>query len=48
MTSDTSLSPALQRIRPDVRAMHAYVVQSYDGLLKMDAIENPFDLPAPL
>ena len=48
MTSDTSLSPALQRIRPDVRAMHAYVVQSSDGLLKMDAMENPFGLPAPL
>lgn len=36
---------ALARIRPDVRAMHAYTVQSADGLLKMDAMENPFGLP---
>jgi histidinol-phosphate aminotransferase len=35
----------LNRIRPDVRAMHAYTVQSADGLLKMDAMENPFGLP---
>ena len=25
--------------------MHAYVVQNSDGLLKMDAMENPFSLP---
>ncbi len=42
------LALALQRIRPDVRAMHAYVVQNSDGLLKMDAMENPFTLPANL
>ena len=28
--------------------MHAYVVQNSDGLLKMDAMENPFSLPADL
>ena len=39
---------ALERIRPDVRAMHAYVVQSSVGYLKMDAMENPFSLPASL
>lgn len=45
MTSDIpSLALALERIRPDVRAMHAYVVQNSDGLLKMDAMENPFTL----
>ena len=38
----------LDRIRPDVRAMHAYAVQGADGLLKMDAMENPFGLPAEL
>ena len=47
-SSPDSLSLALQRIRPDVRAMHAYVVQNSDGLLKMDAMENPFSLPADL
>ena len=45
MTTDSSLSPALQRIRADVRAMQAYVVQDSAGLLKMDAMENPFSLP---
>ena len=39
---------ALNRIRADVRAMHAYTVQAADGLLKMDAMENPFALPPAL
>ncbi len=39
---------ALARIRPEVRAMHAYVVQDASGLLKMDAMENPFTLPPEL
>jgi histidinol-phosphate aminotransferase len=39
---------ALARIRPDVRAMHAYSVQPSTGMLKMDAMENPFRLPAHL
>ncbi|MBF6630055.1 MAG: histidinol-phosphate transaminase [Comamonas sp.] len=39
---------ALQRIRADVRAMHAYHVQPSQGLLKMDTMENPFRLPAAL
>lgn len=38
-------SGALARIRPDVRAMHAYVVQPSAGMLKLDAMENPFGLP---
>lgn len=38
----------LNRIRPDVRAMHAYPVQAATGLLKMDAMENPFGLPPAL
>ena len=44
MTTDSASSP-LARIRPDVRAMHSYVVQPSAGLLKMDAMENPFTLP---
>ena len=39
---------ALSCIRADVRAMHAYTVQAADGLLKMDAMENPFGLPPAL
>ncbi|MDD2713161.1 MAG: aminotransferase class I/II-fold pyridoxal phosphate-dependent enzyme [Simplicispira sp.] len=38
----------LNRIRADVRAMHAYTVQPATGLLKMDAMENPFTLPPAL
>ena len=44
----TTTEQALNRIRPDVRAMHAYAVQSAEGLLKMDAMENPFSLPPTL
>lgn len=47
--SDTSAPvPALQRIRADVRAMHAYAVQDARGLVKLDAMENPFGLPPAL
>lgn len=41
-------APALQRIRADVRAMHAYAVADATGYLKMDAMENPFGLPPAL
>ena len=44
----TLTETALNRIRADVRAMHAYTVQAADGLLKMDAMENPFGLPPAL
>ena len=42
------LALALDRIRPDVRAAHAYVVQPSAGLLKLDAMENPYRLPPAL
>jgi len=32
-------------IRPEVRALKAYAVQSAAGLIKLDAMENPFSLP---
>lgn len=48
MTTPASLTAALNRIRADVRAMHAYGVQPSTGMLKMDAMENPFRLPAHL
>lgn len=35
---------ALNRIRSDVRAMRAYHVQPATGLLKLDAMENPYTL----
>ncbi|MFM6992160.1 MAG: histidinol-phosphate transaminase [Rhodoferax sp.] len=33
-----------QRIRGDVQAMHAYVVQDPQGMVKLDAMENPYRL----
>jgi len=44
----TSLDQALAQIRPDVRAAHAYVVQPSAGVIKLDAMENPYRLPAEL
>ena len=44
----SNLLKALERIRPDIRALHSYVVQPSAGLLKMDAMENPYRLPAHL
>jgi histidinol-phosphate aminotransferase len=38
----------LDVFRPDVRAMHAYVVQDAAGYIKLDAMENPFTLPPEL
>ena len=46
MTNPTNL--ALRFIRPDVQAMHAYVVQHSAGMVKLDAMENPFTLPPEL
>ena len=42
------LQQALARIRPDVRAAHAYVVQPSAGVVKLDIMENPFRLPPEL
>ncbi|MDR6536253.1 histidinol-phosphate transaminase [Variovorax soli] len=39
---------ALGRIRTDVQSMHAYAVQDARGLLKLDAMENPYGLPPAL
>lgn len=38
----------IELIRPEVRALSAYHVQDARGLLKLDAMENPFALPAEL
>ena len=35
-------------LRQDVQSMHAYAVQPSAGLIKLDTMENPFGLPAPL
>ena len=40
--------PRLDVIRDDVRAMRAYAVPDATGLIKLDAMENPFSLPPEL
>ena len=35
-------------IRQDVRSMHAYAIQPSEGLVKLDAMENPYRLPEAL
>ena len=43
------LDTRLQRcIRQDVQSMHGYAIQPSAGFIKLDAMENPFPLPAAL
>jgi histidinol-phosphate aminotransferase len=47
------MKPGLQEriattLRQDVQSMHAYAIQPSAGLVKLDAMENPFRLPAAL
>jgi histidinol-phosphate aminotransferase len=45
----TALDPKLQGlIRQDVQGMHAYAVQDSAGMVKLDAMENPYGLPPAL
>ena len=38
----------LRRIRQDIQSMHAYAVQDSAGMVKLDAMENPYRLPLDL
>jgi len=45
----TPLAERIARtIRQDVKSMHAYAIQPSAGLVKLDAMENPFRLPLEL
>ena len=45
----TALAERLQHtLRQDVQSMHAYAIQPSAGLVKLDAMENPFRLPEAL
>ncbi|KQW38572.1 histidinol-phosphate transaminase [Rhizobacter sp. Root404] len=45
----SSLQHRIDRvIRRDIQSMHAYAIQDSTGLVKLDAMENPFRLPEPL
>ena len=48
MNDRLSLSPAdlvAVTVRPEIRALTAYVVAKAPGMIKLDAMENPFPLP---
>ncbi len=46
---NTPLANRIQTtIRQDVASMHAYAIQDSRGLIKLDAMENPFSLPPEL
>jgi histidinol-phosphate aminotransferase len=47
MNAMTSPSP-LRFIRQDIQSMHAYAIQDSAGMVKLDAMENPFALPPEL
>jgi histidinol-phosphate aminotransferase len=38
----------LSHIRQDVQSMHAYAIQNSAGMVKLDAMENPYGLPPAL
>ncbi len=42
------MTSPLKFIRQDVQSMHAYAVQDSAGFIKLDAMENPYALPADL
>jgi histidinol-phosphate aminotransferase len=48
MNNTTLASRIAATIRQDVKSMHAYAIQDSTGLIKLDAMENPFALPPDL
>jgi histidinol-phosphate aminotransferase len=48
MSANQNATPWLKHIRQDVQSMHAYAIQDSSGMVKLDAMENPFTLPPEL
>ena len=42
------MTSPLRFIRQDIQSMHAYAIQNAAGMVKLDAMENPFPLPPEL
>jgi histidinol-phosphate aminotransferase len=42
------MNKSMKFIRQDVQSMHAYAIQDSKGFIKLDAMENPYALPAEL
>ena len=47
-TAATLRERIARTLRQDVQGMHAYAIQPSAGLVKLDAMENPFALPPAL
>jgi histidinol-phosphate aminotransferase len=48
MIANQNSAAWLKHIRQDVQSMHAYAIQDSTGMVKLDAMENPFSLPPAL
>ncbi|MEY2946999.1 MAG: Histidinol-phosphate aminotransferase 2 [Pseudomonadota bacterium] len=48
MSTPQNSAAWLKHIRQDVQSMHAYAIQDSTGMVKLDAMENPFNLPSAL
>jgi histidinol-phosphate aminotransferase len=48
LNATASTTPGLRFIRQDIQSMHAYAIQDAAGMVKLDAMENPFALPPEL
>ena len=48
MSTPQNSAAWLKHIRQDVQSMHAYAIQNSTGMVKLDAMENPFSLPPAL
>ncbi|MFM1949303.1 MAG: Histidinol-phosphate aminotransferase 2 [Pseudomonadota bacterium] len=48
MSTPQNSAAWLKHIRQDVQSMHAYAIQDSTGMVKLDAMENPFSLPPEL
>lgn len=48
LAMSSKIKNCLELIRPEVRAIKAYHVADANGLVKLDAMENPYDLPEEL
>ena len=48
MSAQQNSATWLKHIRQDVQSMHAYAIQDSTGMVKLDAMENPFSLPLEL
>jgi histidinol-phosphate aminotransferase len=46
--TDATINQVLKHIRRDVQSMHAYAIQDSAGMVKLDAMENPYTLPPAL